>query len=301
MALPIEAKDSEISKKMIIFVEILSLKTNSMDNSVKRVLFVNSEIFPYLPESPIANIGRYLPQGIQERKKEIRSFMPRYGCINERKNQLHEVIRLSGMNIVINDVDRPLVIKVASISSARMQVYFIDNDDYFHRKSIYRDDKGEFFSDNGERAIFFARGVLETIKKQRWAPDIIHCQGWISHVLPLYLKKAYIDDPIFSNSKIVLSLYDDTPKESFPADLKEKVMMGNISDKDVEILSDPSGMNLAKLAASYSDGIILGSEGVEEELVKFCKESGLPILDYNAESIANNSYIEDYNSFYSQI
>jgi starch synthase len=205
------------------------------------------------------------------------------------------------MNIVINDVDRPLVIKVASISSARMQVYFIDNDDYFHRKSIYRDDKGEFFSDNGERAIFFARGVLETIKKQRWAPDIIHCQGWISHVLPLYLKKAYIDDPIFSNSKIVLSLYDDTPKESFPADLKEKVMMGNISDKDVEILSDPSGMNLAKLAASYSDGVILGSEGVEEELVKFCKESGLPILDYNAESIANNSYIEDYNSFYSQI
>ena len=182
-----------------------------------------------------------------------------------------------------------------------MQVYFIDNDDYFHRKSIYRDEKGEFFSDNGERAIFFARGVLETIKKQRWAPDIIHCQGWISHVLPLYLKKAYIDDPIFSNSKIVLSLYDDTPKESFPADLKEKILMGNISDKDVEILNDPSGMNLAKLAVSYSDGLILGSEGVDEELVEFCKESGLPILDYNAEAIASGSYIEDYNSFYDQL
>ena len=173
-----------------------------MSNTSQRVLFVNSEIYPYLPESGIANIGRYLPQGIQERKKEIRSFMPRYGCINERKNQLHEVIRLSGMNIIINDVDRPLVIKVASISSARMQVYFIDNEDYFHRKSIYHDADGNFFEDNSERAIFFARGVLETVKKLRWAPDIIHCQGWISHVLPLYLKKAYIDDPIFSQSKV---------------------------------------------------------------------------------------------------
>ena len=282
-------------------MEILSLKNSSMSNSAKRVLFVNSEITPYLPESDIANIGRYLPQGIQERKKEIRSFMPRYGCINERKNQLHEVIRLSGMNIIINDVDRPLVIKVASISAARMQVYFIDNEDYFHRKSIYFDEDGKFFEDNCERAIFFARGVLETVKKLRWAPDIIHCQGWISQVLPIYLKKAYIDDPIFSNSKIVLSLYDDTPKENFPDGFKEAVMMGNISEKDVDILNDPSGMNLAKLAASYSDGVILGSEGVDQKLVEFCRESGLPILDYNAEAIANGSYIEDYNSFYSQI
>ena len=272
-----------------------------MDNSVKRVLFVNSEIFPYLPESNIANIGRYLPQGIQERKKEIRSFMPRYGCINERKNQLHEVIRLSGMNIVINDVDRPLVIKVASISSARMQVYFIDNEDYFHRKSVYHDAEGNFFADNGERAIFFARGVLETVKKLRWAPDVIHCQGWISHVLPIYLKKAYVDDPIFSNSKVVLSLYDDTPKEILTEDMKNKMLFGNITEADLEILNEPTGTNLAKLAAEYSDGIILGSEGIDEELVKFCKESGKPVLDFNAESIENGSYVEDYNSFYDQV
>ena len=301
MALPIEAKDNEISKKMIIFVEILSLKTNSMDNSVKRVLFVNSEIFPYLPESPIANIGRYLPQGIQERKKEIRSFMPRYGCINERKNQLHEVIRLSGMNIVINDVDRPLVIKVASISSARMQVYFIDNDDYFHRKSIYRNEKGEFFSDNGERAIFFARGVLETIKKQRWAPDIIHCQGWISHVLPLYLKKAYIDDPIFSNSKIVLSLYNDIPGATFPEDFKNKIAFGGISSEDLAVMEKPDGINLAKLAASYSDGIIVGSGDVAAEVTDFCKEAGLPILPFSAEALKDGSYIDDYNNFYDNL
>lgn len=271
-----------------------------MGNSVKRVLFVNSEIYPYLPESEIANIGRYLPQGIQERKKEIRSFMPRYGCINERKNQLHEVIRLSGMNIIINDVDRPLVIKVASISAARMQVYFIDNEDYFHRKSVYCDENGEFFKDNGERAIFFARGVLETVKKLRWAPDVIHCQGWISHVLPLYLKKAYIDDPIFSESKIVLSLYDDTPAE-FPSDIKERMLFGGVGEKDVEIISEPTGINLAKLAATYSDGIILGAEGVSQDIVSYCRELGLPVLEYNAEAVKNGSYIEDYNSFYDNL
>ena len=272
-----------------------------MDNSVKRVLFVNSEMFPYLPESEIANIGRYLPQGIQERKKEIRSFMPRYGCINERKNQLHEVIRLSGMNIIINDVDRPLVIKVASISAARMQVYFIDNEDYFHRKSIYCDDNGNFFEDNCERAIFFARGVLETVKKLRWAPDIIHCQGWISHVLPLYLKKAYIDDPIFSNSKVVLSLYNDTPGVEFPADFKDKILFGGVTEDDVTLLEQPTGTNLAKLAAKWSDGVIVGAGDIDNDLLQFCKESGLPMLDYNAEALESGSYIEDYNSFYDNL
>ena len=271
-----------------------------MGNSVKRVLFVNSEMFPYLPESPIANIGRYRPQGIQERKKEIRSFMPRYGCINERKNQLHEVIRLSGMNIIINDVDRPLVIKVASISAARMQVYFIDNEDYFHRKSIYHDANGEFFQDNGERAIFFARGVLETVKKLRWAPDVIHCQGWISQILPLYLKKAYIDDPIFSSSKVVLSLYDDTPAE-FPEDFKERILFGGVSEEDIRIMDEPTGINLAKLAASYSDGIIFGAEEIPQEISNFCKEKGLPCLPYDAKSMEDGSYIEVYNSFYDNL
>lgn len=272
-----------------------------MGNSAKRVLFVNSEIFPYLPESDIANIGRYLPQGIQERKKEIRSFMPRYGCINERKNQLHEVIRLSGMNIIINDVDRPLVIKVASISSARIQVYFIDNEDYFHRKSVFHDENGKFFEDNGERAVFFARGVLETVKKLRWAPDIIHCQGWISQILPLYLKKAYKDDPIFSNSKVVLSLYDDTPAENFPEDFKSRILYGGVSESDLDILTEPSGINLAKLAASYSDGIIFGADGIPAEIADFCHQSGLPTLPFNADAIKDGSYIDDYNSFYDQL
>ena len=272
-----------------------------MEDSAKKILFVNAEMFPYLPESPMANICRELPQGIQERHREIRAFMPRYGCINERKNQLHEVIRLSGMNIIIADVDRPLVIKVASISAARIQVYFIDNEDYFRRKQIYRDADGKFFDDNGERAIFFARGVLETVKKLRWAPDIIHCSGWISHILPLYLKKAYKEDPIFSGAKVVLSLFDDTPAERFSPDFAAAIPFGAVKAEDVPFGPQADGMELAKLAMQYSDGIILGSPDVAPELPAFGREKNIPLLEYEADSFADGSYIDRYNAFYDRI
>ena len=272
-----------------------------MEDSAKKILFVNALMYPYLPESPMANICRELPQGIQERHKEIRAFMPRYGCINERKNQLHEVIRLSGMNIIIADVDRPLVIKVASISAARIQVYFIDNEDYFRRKQIDRDADGKFFEDNGERAIFFARGVLETVKKLRWAPDIIHCTGWISHVLPLYLKKAYKDDPVFSDAKVVLSLFDDTPVEQFSPDFAAAIPFGAIKPEDVGLSTQADGMELAKLAMKYSDGIILGSPDVKPELVDFGKETKLPLLEYEAASFADGTYMDRYNAFYDNL
>ena len=272
-----------------------------MSDIKKKILFVNSEIYPYLPESDIANIGRYLPQGIQERKREIRSFMPRYGCINERKNQLHEVIRLSGMNIIIGDVDRPLIIKVASISAARIQVYFIDNEDYFRRKHIYRDEEGKFFPDNGERAIFFARGVLETVKKLRWAPDVIHCSGWISHVLPLYLKKAYKDDPIFSNAKVVLSLFEDSTAEPLSPGFGNTVLFGGIKPRDISLSETPDGMELAKLAAQYSDGIILGSPDVDSSLAAHCASLGIPVLPYKEEMYADGSYADQYNAFYDEI
>ena len=272
-----------------------------MEETAKKVLFVNSEIYPYLPQTDIATIGRYLPQGIQERKKEIRSFMPRYGCINERKNQLHEVIRLSGMNIIIGDVDRPLVIKVASISAARIQVYFIDNDDYFKRKQTYCDPDGKYFEDNDERAIFFARGVLETVKKLRWAPDIVHCQGWISHLVPLYLKKAYREDPIFSNSKIVLSLYDDIPNADFSANFADKILYGGVKKEDTAILEQPSGINLAKMAALYSDAVIYGSDAVDPALAQFCKELSLPSLEFDPQALANGTYVDEYNNFYNQL
>ncbi len=272
-----------------------------MAENLQKVLFVNSEIFPYLPESPISDIGRYLPQGIQERKKEIRSFMPRFGCINERKNQLHEVIRLSGINIVVGEVDRPLVIKVASISSARLQVYFIDNEDYFRRKAVYTDADGNFFSDNDERAIFFAKGVLETVKKLRWAPDIIHCQGWISHLVPAYLKLAYKDDPIFAGSKVVLSLYNDSEGLSFAPDFAKKALTGSISPSDLPISNSPDGIKLAETAVKYSDGIILGSPDIDPSLVKYCKRCKLPILQYNEESYRDGSYIDGYNDLYDKL
>lgn len=272
-----------------------------MGSVKQKVLFVNSEIFPYLPDSTIAHIGRYLPQGVQDRRREIRSFMPRFGCINERKNQLHEVIRLSGMNIIINDVDQPLIIKVASISSARIQVYFIDNEDYFRRKQTLCDASGKAFEDNDERAIFFARGVLETVKKLRWAPDIIHCQGWISHLVPVYLKKAYREDPIFSSSKIVLSLYDDTQKEPFSPDFAKKACWGGVTRDDLKLLEEPSGINLARLAAQYSDGVVLGAANVDNEIINYCKELGLGILPFNASSLEDGSYVDDYCKFYDEL
>ena len=265
----------------------------------KKILFVNSEITPYLPESTISSVGRYLPQGIQENGKEIRSFMPRYGNINERRNQLHEVIRLSGMNIVVNDIDRPLIIKVASISSARMQVYFIDNDDYFHRKFVYTGEDGKFFEDNDERAIFFARGVLETVKKLRWKPDVIHCQGWISHILPLYLKKAYKDDPIFTDCKVVLSLYNEIADETFAEDMGSKVILPGVKNKDVEVLKTPTGINLAKLAIQNADGIIYGSPELPAELDEYAAASKLPVLPYT--DLSDSEYIKEYNQFYDKI
>ena len=264
-----------------------------------KVLFVNSEIFPYLPETPIANIGRYLPQGIQERKKEIRSFMPRYGCINERKNQLHEVIRLSGMNIIINDVDRPLVIKVASISAARIQVYFIDNEDYFKRKQLSCDDNGAFFGDNAERAIFFARGVLETVKKLRWIPDVIHCSGWITALAPLYIKDYYGDDPTYTNTKVVYSLFDDDFQTPFDARLAEKLKFDGLKEDNFKELEGKQAdyLELTKLAIAHSDGIVQCSANVGPEVLELVKKSGKPFLPFQE----GDEYVTAYTDFYNKL
>jgi starch synthase len=262
-----------------------------------KVLFVSQEITPYLPETEMSKIGRYLPQGIQESGKEIRTFMPRYGKINERRNQLHEVIRLSGMNLIIDNTDNPLIIKVASIQAARMQVYFIDNEDYFHRKFTFTDADGKEFDDNDERAIFFARGVLETTKKLRWAPDVVHCHGWFTSLVPLYLKKAMNDDPHFINSKVIYSVYDNEFTSVWDESFKEKLKIDGIEDSDLEILSPPDYVNLTKLAISMSDGIIQGSEKINPEIEKFIKESGKPFLGFHSE----DTYIAAYNEFYDKM
>ena len=266
-----------------------------------RVLFVNSEIFPYMPETDISVLGRYLPQGIQESGKEIRSFMPRYGTINERRNQLHEVIRLSGMNLVINNADRPLVIKVSSISSARMQVYFIDNEDYFRRKFINKDAEGKDFKDNDERAAFFARGVLETVKKLRWRPDIVHCQGWISHFLPVYLKKVYHEDPVFTEAKVVLSLYNEQLDARLSDQVIDKILVDSLRREDVEILADPSGINLAKLAIQYADAVIAGVPEIDPRLAEYVRERNIPVLPYTPVTKDGGPYVRTYNQFYDDL
>ncbi|MDD4065165.1 MAG: glycogen/starch synthase [Bacteroidales bacterium] len=270
-------------------------------SKAKKILYVSSEIFPFLPQSDMSYIGRHLPQAIQESGGEIRSFMPKYGCINERRNQLHEVIRLSGMNIIIKDIDRPLIIKVASISAARMQVYFIDNEDYFQRKFIYRDENERFFADNDERGIFFARGVLETVKKLRWKPTIVHCHGWLSHLLPLYLKKAYRNDPLFTHAKVVLSLYNDLTTETFNENMRSKVLTGGMKPKDVEFLAEPGAVNLAKTAIQYSDGVILANPNVDPALPEFAKSLNLPVLPFIDPQDPESTYITDYNRFYEKI
>lgn len=263
----------------------------------KKVLFIFQEITPYLPESEKSIIGRYLPQGIQERGKEIRTFMPRYGSVNERRNQLHEVIRLSGMNLVINDTDHPLIIKVASIQTARMQVYFIDNEDYFHRKHVMTDKEGVPFDDNDERAIFFARGVIETVIKLRWSPDLIHCHGWFGSIVPLLIKKTFADDPLFSNAKVIYSVYDDDFSKKLDTSLIEKLLGDEITREDVQILNDPSYINLNKLAIQYADGIIFGSKNINNEVRKVVEEAGKPLLDYQNEE----TYLDAYNDFYDLI
>ncbi|GET27355.1 glycogen/starch synthase [Prolixibacter sp. NT017] len=263
----------------------------------KKVLFISQEITPYLPETEISQISRHLPQGIQERGREIRTFMPRYGSVNERRNQLHEVIRLSGMNLVINDTDHPLIIKVASIQAARMQVYFIDNEDYFHRKAKFADSKGKELEDNDERAIFFARGVLETVIKLRWAPDLIHCHGWFTGLVPLFIKKIYKDNPLFADSKVVYSAYNDAFKTPLNSQIVSKIAEDGIPKEDISVLSDPTFVNLSKLAVDYSDATIKGSESINEEVENYMKQSGKLFLDYQPA----DTYIDAYSEFYDKI
>ena len=262
-----------------------------------KVLFISQEIFPYLENSTIGNIARYLPQGTQERVKEIRTFMPRFGVVNERRNQLHEVIRLSGMNLIIDDSDHPLIIKVASIQAARMQVYFIDNEEYFQRKFTTRDANAKFFKDNDDRTIFFCRGVLETVKKLGWAPDIIHCHGWMSSLIPLFVKTAYREDPIFRNARVVYSVYDDDYSESSADNNSKKLMMEGISTADVKDLKSPNFETITMAAINKSDAIIKGADKINAKVESHLKKSGKLILPYQSPE----NYVEAYNAFYDEI
>ena len=265
----------------------------------KRILFLAQEITPYLPESEIATVCRNLPQGIQERGREIRTFMPKFGNINERRNQLHEVIRLSGMNLIIDDTDHPLIIKVASIQAARMQVYFIDNDDFFQRKFTIADANGEEYADNDDRSIFFVRGVLETIKKLRWIPDLIHCHGWMSALTTLYIKRKYADDPCLRHAKVVYSIYNNEFQKPLSKGFAAKLRADGAKAKDVELLKkDTSYVALNKLAIDFADGVIQGSEQINPELSEYiAAKEDKPFLPYQPAE----TYMDEINKFYDLI
>lgn len=263
----------------------------------KRVLYVSSEVLPYLPETEMSSMSFEAPRMVNSQGGQIRIFMPRFGLVNERRHQLHEVIRLSGVNLVINDLDMPLIIKVASIPKERMQVYFIDNEDYFKRKATYTDKKGNLFDDNDERAIFFAKGVIETVKKLNWAPDIIHVHGWMSALVPLYLRNYYGNEPLFIDSKIITSVYNNGFQGSLGSDMEEKVLFDGLEEERTAHLHNPTYEALVKTSVENSDAVIIGSEELPEELDDFLKGLEKPVLEYKSKI----EFAQAYNDFYNAL
>lgn len=260
-----------------------------------RILFVAQEMQPYLEITEIANLARNLPPAMQDKGVEIRVLMPKFGCINERKHRLHEVVRLSGINIIINDNDNPLVIKVASLPSAKIQVYFLDNDEYFYRKYAFRGPKDEFFPDNHERTIFFSRGVIETVLKLGWAPDLVVCQGWMSCLIPAYLKKVYHGNPVFKDSKILYSLHGNHFTETFPADFVPKAVGEYINEADLTAYHLGSHLQLDLAAGSFADGFIIHPE-THPELVAYAQNSDKPYI-----LASEDANVEAFPDFFRQI
>jgi starch synthase len=260
----------------------------------KRILYVSSEVVPYLAENEVSTMSYDVPKMINDQGGQIRIFMPRYGNINERRHQLHEVIRLSGMNLVVNDLDMPLIIKVASIPKERIQVYFIDNDEYFKRKATFADESGVMFPDNDERAIFFAKGVVETVKKLNWVPDIIHVHGWMAALLPVYLKHYYKDEALFSETKIVTSVYSQSFEGVLHEGMKSKITYDGIPESEVSLLLEPNYENLMKVSLMHSDGIIMASEDLSPNLTKFIESSNKPFLTFTPKE----EFAAVYTNFY---
>lgn len=261
-----------------------------------KLLFITHEMSPFLELSKISEITRQLPQAMQDKGYEIRILMPRFGNINERRNRLHEVIRLSGMNIIINDNDNPLIIKVASIPSARMQVYFLDNEEYFQRKYVFSDNNNKFYEDNDERTIFFCKGALETVKKLGWSPDVVHCHGWMSSLVPVYLKTTYKNDPTFKNSKVVYSIYNDTFNETLHSDFARKAIMTDMTADHTADFANPDHNSLYKGAVNYSDAFVIGDADVNDEMLNFVKNAAKPTLDYE-----QTADFENYYNLYEEI
>lgn len=266
----------------------------------KKVLFVSSEMNPFLSSSSsVSEIARQLPQAIQEKDNEIRVLIPRFGVINERRNRLHEVVRLSGINITIDDNDNPLIIKVASLPDAKMQVYFLDNEEYFHRKAVYHNDKNQFFPDNDERTIFFCKGALETVKKLGWAPDIIHCQGWMTSLIPLYLKTIYKNEPVFKNSKVVYSVFENEFKETLGKDFARKASLNNIEPEQMACFDDASCNGLYMGAIAHADAVVKAATNIDPAVESKLNSMATPVLEHAEEQQLADNYIKFYDDILS--
>lgn len=259
----------------------------------KSILYISSSLIPYSPENEMSISASEAPKMIYSKGNNVRIFMPRFGIINERRHQLHEVIRLSGINITINDLDQPLLIKVASIPGSRLQVYFIDNEEYFKRKATYVDINGNLFSDNDERALFFAKGVLEAVKKLNWSPNIIHIYGWLGFLIPLYVKLYYKDDPIYKDSKVVTSLYNENFDGILNKDIVKKIKFDGIKPRYLKHLDTPNFNNVIKLLLDFSDGIINCNKNLSQDILTYIKNNKIRIL--------NNFSTENIDKIYNQL
>ncbi len=260
----------------------------------KKILCVASELMPYLPKTEVSSMAFESPKMVNGKGGQTRIFMPRFGNINERRHQLHEVIRLSGMNLVVNDYDMPLIIKVASIPKERMQVYFIDNEEYFKRKATVLDKDGSLFKDNDERAIFFAKGVIETVKKLNWAPDIIHVHGWMASLLPLYLKNYYSNEPLFKETKIITSIYSNGFDGELNQDMKKKILFDQIDETKIDLLENANYSNLMKIAVDNSDAVIMGTQDITPDLEAYIQDKAIPTLEYKYPEEFSSAYEEFY-------
>ena len=263
----------------------------------KRVLIISSEVVPYLPQTDQAIKSFQIPKTVNENGGQTRIFMPRYGLINERRHQLHEVIRLSGMNLIVNDYDHPLIIKVASIPQIRIQVYFIDNEEYFKKKFIFKGSDGKYFKDNDERSMFFCRGVLETVKKLGWMPDIVHCHGWMTALMPVYLKSVYKNDPHFSNAKIIYAHYKQDEKLKFSKDLPTKLDFDELPTGDLNLDGLADVNKLHEIGIQWSDAVSHGSPEVDESLLELIKKTDKSVLEYHDEE----QTVEAHQNFYDKV
>ena len=262
----------------------------------KRILFIANEMSPYLELTEFAEIVNKLAVLSNDSNMEVRCIMPRFGVINERRHRLHEVVRLSGINVSINNDDYPLIIKVASLPNARLQVYFLDNDDYFKRKWVFTDDDDSWFDDNGLRTVLFCKGALETVKKFGWPPDIIHCSGWMTGLIPMFIKTAYKKEPVFSHSKVIYSIGETTFKQKLGADFAKLVTINdNVGKKELDVLKDNDNNAMLRLGATYADAITFGSENIDKKLAaEFAKVRGKKVLKFDPESDLTD-YLQLYN------